>query len=95
MKSPEILRLVESLDAFVDHEGAFQQYLREQGAETTANMLGLRLRAWNRIHPKVRAARIVVLVLIRIWVTTEIRCAAQCASAEVAEFIKQGILRLV
>ncbi|KAF9461057.1 hypothetical protein BDZ94DRAFT_855912 [Collybia nuda] len=52
MKSPAVLKLVESLDAFVDHEGAFQEYLRDQEAETTASVLGLCLRAWHRIHPK-------------------------------------------
>lgn len=51
--SPEIIMLVNSLDAFVDHEDAFQRYLHDQEVEDTANTLGLRLRVWHRIHPKV------------------------------------------
>ncbi|KAF5385773.1 hypothetical protein D9615_002203 [Tricholomella constricta] len=51
-KSPAVIRLLESLDAFVDHEDAFQEYLRVQRAEVAANDLGLRIRRCNRVYPK-------------------------------------------
>jgi hypothetical protein len=104
MKSPAVLRLVESLDAFVDHEVAFQEYLHEQGAETIATMAGMRLRAWHRVHPKV-CHRIVEFILILIvvvvvvvvggggGVVVEIWCTPQCAQAEIARSIENGILR--
>ncbi|KAF8074569.1 hypothetical protein FPV67DRAFT_1605325 [Lyophyllum atratum] len=51
-KSPALIRLLASLDAFVDHEDAFQEYLRRQRAEAAAKELGLRIRRRNRVHPK-------------------------------------------
>ncbi|RDB16003.1 hypothetical protein Hypma_003582 [Hypsizygus marmoreus] len=51
-KSPAVMRLIQSLDAFIDHEEAFQEYLRSQHAGETAERLGLRLRGFNRINSK-------------------------------------------
>lgn len=53
-QSPSLARLISSLDAFVDHENAFMQYLRSQETEVTGDSLGIRLRETNRIHAKVR-----------------------------------------
>lgn len=53
-QSPSLARLMSSLDAFVDHEDAFLQYLRSQDAEVTGASLGIRLRNIHRVHPKVR-----------------------------------------
>ena len=49
-------RLIESLDAFVDHGEAFHKYLLTQElneGEVTVEDLELRLRTHNRVHPKV------------------------------------------
>jgi hypothetical protein len=43
-----------SLDAFVDHEDAFLQYLRNEEVEVTGASLGICLRETHRVHPKVR-----------------------------------------
>lgn len=43
-----------SLDAFVDHEDAFLQYLQNEEAEVIGISLGIRLRETHRVHPKVR-----------------------------------------
>ncbi|KAG5651573.1 hypothetical protein H0H81_008221 [Sphagnurus paluster] len=53
-KSPTVTRLIDSLDAFADHEGPFREYLRVERAEFSAQAHGLRIRKNNRIHPKVR-----------------------------------------
>jgi hypothetical protein len=42
-----------SLDAFVDHEGAFLRYLDAQEASATGESLGLYLREVHSIHSKV------------------------------------------
>jgi len=42
-----------SLDAFVDHEGAFLRYLDAQEANATGESLGLYLREEHSIHSKV------------------------------------------
>ncbi|PPQ65509.1 hypothetical protein CVT24_010805 [Panaeolus cyanescens] len=51
-QSPSVLRLISSLDAFIDHEDAFMQYLGSQDAISTAENLGLSLHKVNRVHPK-------------------------------------------
>ncbi|KAF8884050.1 hypothetical protein CPB84DRAFT_1817000 [Gymnopilus junonius] len=43
-QTPSLIRLMASLDAFVDHEAAFLQYLEAQAAQSTAETLGLTLR---------------------------------------------------
>jgi hypothetical protein len=53
MRSPAVLKLIESLDAFVDHEAAFEEYLYKEEADATAEKYELRRRAFHRIHPKV------------------------------------------
>ncbi|KAJ3503592.1 hypothetical protein NLJ89_g8363 [Agrocybe chaxingu] len=50
--SPSVARLMASLDAFVDHEEAFLDYLEAQEAQATAANLGLILREVHSIHPK-------------------------------------------
>ncbi|KAF8159889.1 hypothetical protein B0H34DRAFT_705229 [Crassisporium funariophilum] len=51
-QTPSLVQLMSSLDAFVDHEEAFSQYLRTQEAEATGASLGLRLRQTNHVHSK-------------------------------------------
>ncbi|KAG6839948.1 hypothetical protein C0991_010143 [Blastosporella zonata] len=52
-KSPSIIRLLESLDAFIDHEEAFRGYLGAGQVQVAAKEVGLRVRHCNRINPKV------------------------------------------
>lgn len=42
-----------SLDAFVDHEGAFLEYLDAQEAQSMGSSLGVNLRQAHSVHPKV------------------------------------------
>ncbi|TFK39511.1 hypothetical protein BDQ12DRAFT_603633 [Crucibulum laeve] len=51
-QSPALYRLVESMDAFVDHEDSFLEYLEGQHTAVIADNLGLRLREVNHIHAK-------------------------------------------
>jgi hypothetical protein len=53
MRSPAVLKLVESLDAFIDHEPVFEEYLYKEEADAIAEKCELRRRAFHRIHPKV------------------------------------------
>lgn len=53
MKSPAMLKLIESLDAFVDHEAAFEEYLHQEDTDETAEMYELRRHPCHRVHPKV------------------------------------------
>ncbi|KAF8993752.1 hypothetical protein BDQ17DRAFT_1252430 [Cyathus striatus] len=50
--SPRVYRLVESMDAFVDHKEAFGKYVEAQDVVSVAGELGLRIREVNKIHPK-------------------------------------------
>ncbi|KAK2465500.1 hypothetical protein APHAL10511_002392 [Amanita phalloides] len=51
-RSPVLSRLVHSLDAFLDHERSFQEFLTEQGLQPALDKSGLRLRSTHRVHPK-------------------------------------------
>ncbi|KAF9054677.1 hypothetical protein BJ165DRAFT_1600792 [Panaeolus papilionaceus] len=51
-QSPSVLRLVTSLDAFIDHESAFTQYLEIKEANLTGISFGLTLRKVHGVHPK-------------------------------------------
>ncbi|PPQ69595.1 hypothetical protein CVT26_001583 [Gymnopilus dilepis] len=51
-QAPSLVRLMASLDAFIDHEPAFLRYLEAQSAQPTAETLGLTLRQVHSIHPK-------------------------------------------
>ncbi|KAF8966274.1 hypothetical protein BDZ97DRAFT_1657993 [Flammula alnicola] len=51
-QSPSLVRLMASLDAFVDHERAFMEYLETQEAQSTGTSLGISLRHMNLVHPK-------------------------------------------
>lgn len=42
------------MDAFYDHEEAFNEYLRDRDVEDTAALFGLQLRNPHRIHSKVK-----------------------------------------
>ena len=53
MKSPAVMKLIDSLDAFVDHEAAFEEYLHQEEADETADICELRRRTCHRVHPKV------------------------------------------
>ncbi|KAF5348674.1 hypothetical protein D9758_006826 [Tetrapyrgos nigripes] len=52
LRSPTLLKILESLDVFADHSLWFHEYLRDEEAESTAASLGLQLRERNQIHPK-------------------------------------------
>jgi hypothetical protein len=52
-----------SLDAFVDHEGAFLRYLDAQEANTIGQSLGLYLREVHSIHSKVEIWIVALLSL--------------------------------
>jgi hypothetical protein len=53
LRSPTLLRILESLDVFYDHDEWFREYLQDQDTHATAASLGLYLRERNQIHPKV------------------------------------------
>ncbi|KAF7317650.1 DUF4470 domain-containing protein [Mycena kentingensis (nom. inval.)] len=52
LRSPALLRIVESLDAFHDNETAFQEYLVEEDTDRSAAAFDLQLRTTHRVHPK-------------------------------------------
>ncbi|KAL0569362.1 hypothetical protein V5O48_012597, partial [Marasmius crinis-equi] len=52
LRSPKLLRMIESLDAFYDHDEAFQEFLKAQKADTVLKALGLELRSQHQVHPK-------------------------------------------
>ncbi|KAF5332121.1 hypothetical protein D9611_008183 [Ephemerocybe angulata] len=52
--SPAILRLIESLDAFVDYGPSFQEYLASHNVLAACGGIGLQQRKRNDVHPKVR-----------------------------------------
>ncbi|KAF8621874.1 hypothetical protein AX15_007432 [Amanita polypyramis BW_CC] len=52
LRSPMLSRLVHSLDAFLDHERSFQDYLNQQGMQSVLDKTGLQLRNMHRVHPK-------------------------------------------
>ncbi|KAF8624019.1 hypothetical protein AX17_007225 [Amanita inopinata Kibby_2008] len=52
IRSPVLSRLIHSLDAFLDHENAFQEFLRQHGIEGVLKTSGLRLRSTHKVHPK-------------------------------------------
>lgn len=52
--APSMLRLIESLDAFVDFGPSFQEYIASQEVYTTCRSIGLHQRKRNSVHPKVR-----------------------------------------
>lgn len=51
--SPAVLRLIESLDAFIDFRFNFQEYLAFQNVGTVCEKVGLQLRGRNTIFSKV------------------------------------------
>ncbi|KNZ72409.1 hypothetical protein J132_03375 [Termitomyces sp. J132] len=51
-KSPALMRLLESLDAFIDHEKAFREYLCAEQVDMIAKDLGLRVRQYNHVNSK-------------------------------------------
>ncbi|KAM6496746.1 hypothetical protein JOM56_007219 [Amanita muscaria] len=52
IRSPMLSRLVHSLDAFLDHESAFQEYLHHQELESALKGSSLQLRSMHKIHSK-------------------------------------------
>ncbi|KAK1226941.1 hypothetical protein PQX77_010074 [Marasmius sp. AFHP31] len=55
LRSPKLLRMIESLDAFYDHDQAFQEYLKAQNMNPPSDseaFHGLELRRQHRVHPK-------------------------------------------
>ncbi|KAL0066987.1 hypothetical protein AAF712_005976 [Marasmius tenuissimus] len=64
LRSPKLLRMIESLDAFCDHDQAFQEYLKAQNMNTPSDSeaLGVELRRQHRVHPKVRRDPLYVLL---------------------------------
>jgi hypothetical protein len=53
LRSPALFRIFESLDAWTENEGAFQDYLSDQDTDGSAAALDLRLRDTHQVHPKV------------------------------------------
>ncbi|KAF5316696.1 hypothetical protein D9619_006506 [Psilocybe cf. subviscida] len=51
-EAPSLARLMASLDAFVDHERAFQEYLDAQEIDSAGESLGLRRRKFHCVHAK-------------------------------------------
>ncbi|KAF5384654.1 hypothetical protein D9757_007445 [Collybiopsis confluens] len=52
LRSPALLKLVESLDAFYDHDEVFQEFLEDERVAEGAARLSLCRRIKNRIHSK-------------------------------------------
>jgi hypothetical protein len=49
-----MIRLLNSINAFHDNEKDFQSHLASTGCFETARRLGVRMRAVNKVTPKVR-----------------------------------------
>ncbi|KAJ3820809.1 hypothetical protein F5880DRAFT_908199 [Lentinula raphanica] len=52
LRSPALLRLIESLDAFYDHDHFFHDFLSTENTDSIAAALDLQLRPQHRIHPR-------------------------------------------
>ncbi|KAJ7066768.1 hypothetical protein B0H15DRAFT_925988 [Mycena belliarum] len=52
LRSPALFRIVESIDAWTEDEGAFQDYLTDQDTDRSATALDLRLRSTPQVHPR-------------------------------------------
>ncbi|KAG7085598.1 hypothetical protein E1B28_003149 [Marasmius oreades] len=52
LRSPKVLRMIESLDAFYDHDDALHEFLEEQKMDMVLESCGLELRSQHRVHPK-------------------------------------------
>ncbi|KAJ6568386.1 hypothetical protein DFH09DRAFT_918084 [Mycena vulgaris] len=52
LRSPALFRIFESLDAWTENEGAFQDYLTDQDADRSAAAFDLQLRATHQVHSK-------------------------------------------
>ncbi|KAF9063960.1 hypothetical protein BDP27DRAFT_1384839 [Rhodocollybia butyracea] len=52
LRSPALLRLIESLDAFYDHDDVFHELLVYEHANSAAAAVHLHLRPRHKIHPK-------------------------------------------
>ncbi|ESK84745.1 hypothetical protein Moror_582 [Moniliophthora roreri MCA 2997] len=52
LRSPKLLRLIESLDAFYDHDEALSELLENPEIDLMAESFGVYLRRQNCVHPK-------------------------------------------
>ncbi|KAJ7114112.1 hypothetical protein C8R44DRAFT_231191 [Mycena epipterygia] len=52
INSPQVIRLMECLEAFFDNEKPFSEFLKKTGAHQAAASAGARVRSAHRIHPK-------------------------------------------
>ncbi|KAJ3758767.1 hypothetical protein EV360DRAFT_94465 [Lentinula raphanica] len=52
LRSPALLRLIESLDAFYDHDHFFHEFLSTENTDSIAAALDLQLRPQHRIHSR-------------------------------------------
>ena len=52
--STSLLRMIDFLDAFVDHEGSFQVYMNEERLLSVCESLEFKMRHYNCHYPKVR-----------------------------------------
>ncbi|KAJ3568992.1 hypothetical protein NP233_g5353 [Leucocoprinus birnbaumii] len=50
--STSLLRMIDFLDAFVDHEASFQAYLEEQDLKSICETVGFKMRHHNQHYPK-------------------------------------------
>lgn len=71
LRSPVLSRLVYSLDAFLDHERSFQEFLIQQGMQAAMVNSGLRLRNTHKVHAKACRVNCVVvhtiILLAEVW----------------------------
>lgn len=65
LHSPILSRLVYSLDAFLDHERSFQEFLVQQGMQSAMVNSGLRLRNTHKVHAKACTANCIVVHTIK------------------------------
>jgi len=59
--STSLLRMIDFLDAFVDHEGSFQAYMNEERLFSVCESLEFEMRHHNRHYPKVRNFTLYIL----------------------------------
>lgn len=66
LRSPVLSRLVYSLDAFLDHERSFQEFLFQQGMQSAMVNSGLRLRNTHKVHAKACIVNCIVVHTIKL-----------------------------
>jgi len=88
MKSTAVLKLIESLGVFIDHEVASEEYLRRKGADKIADSCKLRRRICHQIYPKV-CTNAVGRLLELINAILESRRISWRAASEIARLVEK------